>query len=284
MSPRTVKLVSASLAALAAAAAPALPGGAVPAAPPSAKVTFAEASRPAEGIPPVTAIGIKSDEGRDAGPAHVLVLVDTSASQAGEYRRQGLDAVAGLLEKARPDDRFAIAAVDVTCTPLLKEFKAARDPATAAAARSLDARTPLGSTDIVAALTAAAEMFGPDDPAGPRAIVYVGDGPGLTGLDPAEFSQAVDALRAKRISVSSLGIGPQINWPCLAAVANATGGMLLVPEAKEAAKESGSRIGAVAVHDVAWPEDVALSSDVAKAGLRMLPSRLPPSKPCSPPA
>jgi len=156
MSPRTVKLVSASLAALAAAAAPALPGGAVPAAPPSAKVTFAEASRPAEGIPPVTAIGIKSDEGRDAGPAHVLVLVDTSASQAGEYRRQGLDAVAGLLEKARPDDRFAIAAVDVTCTPLLKEFKAARDPATAAAARSLDARTPLGSTDIVAALTAAA--------------------------------------------------------------------------------------------------------------------------------
>ena len=276
MPPRPVQVVSASLAALAAVVAPVVLCGAAPAAPPTAKVSFAEASPPAEGVPPVTAIGIKAEGDGKAGPAQVLVLVDTSASQTGEHRRRGLDAVAGLLEKARPDDRFAIAAVDVSCTPLQKEFKTARDPATTQAARALDARTPLGSTDIVEALTAAADLFAADAPAGPRAVIYVGDGPGLSGIDPSEFSQAIDALRAKRIAVSSLGIGPQINWPCLAAIANATGGMLLVPEDKEPAKESGGRIGAVAVHDVAWPEDVALSSDVAEAGLRMLPSRLPP--------
>ena len=176
----------------------------------------------------------------------------------------------------RPEDRFAIAAVDVNCTPLTKEFQPARSPGVTQATRALDARTPLGATDLVGALTAAAEFFtaGPADQ--PRAIVYVGDGPGLTGIDPAEFSQAIDALRSKHVAVSSLGIGPQINWPCLAAVANATGGMLFIPEEKDAAKEAGAKIGAAAVQNVVWPDQVALSSDVPDAALRLLPSRLPP--------
>jgi hypothetical protein len=202
--------------------------------------------------------------------------VDTSASQTGDFRRRALDAVAGLLESARPDDRFAIAAVDVACTPLAKEFQRAGGPGIAQATRALDARTPLGTTDLVGALSAAGDLFGTAAPQGPRAIVYVGDGPGLAGIDPAEFAAAIDGLRAKRIAVSSLGIGPQINWPCLAAVAHATGGMLMVPEEQHPAKDAGKRIGAAAVQAVAWPEDVAVSSDAADAALRLLPARLPP--------
>ena len=250
MPTRALPLLSASLAALAAVAPAAMMGRMSAAAPPSATVTFTEATQPAQGQP-VTAIGMKTAGGDTAGPAQVLVLIDTSASQTGEFRRRALDAVAGLLENARPDDRFAIAAVDVNCTPLAKEFQPSRSPAVTQATRALDARTPLGATDLVGALVAAADFFAAAPADTPRAIVYVGDGPGLTGIDPAEFSQAIDALRAKRIAVSSLGIGPQINWPCLAAVANATGGMLLVPEEKDAAKEAGARIGAAAVHDVA---------------------------------
>jgi tetratricopeptide (TPR) repeat protein len=275
MHTRALPLLSASLAALATIAPAALMGRISAAAAPSATVTFTEATQPTQGQP-VTAIGMKTAGGDAAGPAQVLVLVDTSASQTGEFRRRALDAVAGLLEAARPDDRFAIAAVDVNCTPLAKDFQPARSPAVTQATRALDARTPLGATDLVGALAAAADFFAATPADGPRAIVYVGDGPGLTGIDPAEFSQAIDALRTKRIAVSSLGIGPQINWPCLAAVANATGGMLLVPEEKDAAKEAGARIGAAAVHDVAWPDEVALSSDVADAALRLLPGRLPP--------
>ena len=28
-----------------------------------------------------------------------------------------------------------------------------------------------------------------------------------------------DGLRTRRVAVSSIGVGPQINWPCLAALA-----------------------------------------------------------------
>jgi len=281
MSPRNAQLVSASFAAAAAIAWQAMLCGSAFAAPPSAAVTFTEAAPAAGTTAAVTAIGLRGSEAGAAAPADIVVLVDTSASQTGEFRRRALDAVAGLLEKSRPDDRFSIAAVDVSLTPLSKEFKPSRDAATTEASRALDARTPLGSTDLVAALEAAADLF-TGRPDAPRCIIYVGDGPGLTGPDPAEFSRAIDGLRSKRISVSSLGIGPQVNWPCLAAVANATGGMLLIPEEqaagteKAAAKEAGARIGAAAVQPVAWPEDVALSSDVADARLRLLPGRMPP--------
>jgi hypothetical protein len=274
MPPRTVKQLSAPFAAIAIVAATPLWHIAA-AAPPSATVTFTEATQPGQAAP-VTAIGLKTSGDDSAGPAQVLVLVDTSASQTGDFRRGALDAIAGLLESARPEDRFAIATVDVNFTPLAKDFQPARSPGVTQATRALDARTPLGATDLVAALTAAADFFGDTAANRPRAIVYVGDGPGLTGIDPAEFTQAIDALRAKRIAVSSLGIGPQINWPCLAAVANGTGGMLIIPQEKDAAKEAGAKIGAAAVKAVAWPDEVAVSSDVADAALRLLPGRLPP--------
>ena len=56
------------------------------------------------------------DLGIDWGDVDLVVLVDTSASQTGDHRGRALEAVRGLLEKARPSDRFRIAAVDVTCS------------------------------------------------------------------------------------------------------------------------------------------------------------------------
>ena len=106
--------------------------------------------------------------------------------------------------------------------------------------------------------------------------VYIGDGPSLGGVEQGEFRDLLGKLRDKRISFSSIGVGPQVNWPCLAAVAHATGGMLLVPDDAVSPRDAGSRLGALAVEPVWWPEDVMLSNSLPDSRVRMLPGQLPP--------
>ncbi|MFM7136592.1 MAG: hypothetical protein ACKO1M_05930, partial [Planctomycetota bacterium] len=239
----------------------------------AAVVSFAEAAPAAAGESQVTALGVRATTPAANGPSQIIVLVDTSASQTGRHRQRSLDGLAGLLEKARPDDQFAVAAVDVATTPLTTGFHKAGDDALAAAARGLDARTPLGSTDLVAALEDAVARF---EGTGPKSIVYIGDGPGLNGIEPEEFSRLADLLRTNRVSVSSLGIGPNVNWQSLAALANQSGGMLMIPTDADDAKAAGGRLGGLAVQLVTWPRDVELSSQAAGTALRMLPARMPP--------
>ncbi len=238
-----------------------------------AVVSFAEAAPAADGAPQVTAVGLRAAASAANGSTQVVVLVDTSASQTGQHRQRSLDGLAGLLEKARPTDRVAVSAVDVGSTPLTEGFFAPGDPALAAAARGLSGRTPLGSTDLVAVLEDAVARF---EGEGPRSIVYIGDGPGLNGIDPDDFVRLISLLRSNRVSVSSLGIGPTVNWQCLAALAGNTGGMLMIQTAEDDAKQAGGRIGALAVQPISWPRDVVLSSQSANAALRMLPAELPP--------
>ena len=238
-------------------------------------VSFAESFAGSDFAPPVVAIGLRAAAPREpAGAVDVVVLVDTSASQIGTQRERTSEALGGILEKARSSDRFWIAAVDVDCAPLSEGFAAAGSPATRDAVNSLEERTPLGSTDIIAVLDAAADLF--TGPAAGRAIVYIGDGPGLNGIDAADFFALQEKLRTKRIAVSSVGIGEQVNWPCLAALANATGGMLLVPDEAAAARDAGARLGALAIAPVLWPEDVVLSAKTPASNYRGLPGRLPP--------
>ena len=236
-------------------------------------VSFTEAAPAGDGEPQVTAIGVRATQPAANGPTQIIVLVDTSASQTGRHRERSLAGLAGLLEKARPEDRIAVAAVDVTTTPLTSGFHAPGDPALAAAARGLDARTPLGSTDLVGVLEEAVSRF---TGSGPKSIVYIGDGPGLNGIDPDEFTGLVDLLRSNRVSVSSLGIGPSVNWQSLAVLAANSGGMLMIPTDADDAKAAGGRLGGLAVQQVAWPRSVALSSQATDAPVRMLPAVMPP--------
>ncbi|NDC54813.1 MAG: VWA domain-containing protein, partial [Planctomycetia bacterium] len=238
-------------------------------------ITFTESFGGSEFAPPVQAVGLRAKAAVEpAAAVDVVVLVDTSASQTGAHRARASEAVQGLVEKARPGDRFRIAAVDVDCTPLDDGFGPAAGAAIRAALEALSERTPLGATDIVTGLDAAAELFAA--PAAGRAIVYVGDGPGLNGIDAAEFRAVQEKLRSRRIAVSSVGVGPHVNWPCLAALASATGGMLLVPDEASPARDAGARIGGLAIAAVLWPEDVVLSGKTPVANYRGLPGRLPP--------
>ena len=237
-------------------------------------VTFVETFQRDEGSLPVSAVGLRPAARPDAAATDVVIVMDTSASQTGEHRAEATRALNALLETAREEDRFLLAAGDVGCVSLSSGFSGGRATSTRAGVSAFQARTPLGSTDIVAVIEGAAALF--EASPAPRAIVYVGDGPAVAGMDTAEFKGALATLKNKRVSFSAIGVGPTVNWPCLAAIANATGGMLVVPDATISSSDAGARMATSAVEAVAWPEDVVVSADVPDARLRLLPGSLPP--------
>jgi len=237
-----------------------------------ARVTFAESLAATADQPAVTAVGLRAPEQAPAGPTEVLLLIDTSATQTGIHRQQTLDAVAAILAAARPEDRFALAAVDVALVPLSEGFHPAVGEPLRGAVRGLEDRTPLGSIDLIGALEEAATGFAGD---ARRSIVYIGNGPGLGGVDPEDFARVVDRLRGQRIPVSGLGIGPGVNWQCLAALATNSGGMLAIAGGDGDVNRQATELGKQAVEQVVWPIDMALATDTETA-VRMLPSRLPP--------
>src|SRR5690606_36134907 len=126
-------------------------------------------------------------------------------------------ALRGILEGLLPDDRVQVYAVDVNTTPQHEAFAPAQSASVQGAISKLQARTPLGSTDLVRALMTAADAF-PDDPTRARHVIYLGDGQSRAKIvGQAEMEMLVTKLRDKQVSVSSLAIGPQRNALLLAA-------------------------------------------------------------------
>ena len=208
----------------------------------------------------VSAVGLRAHapEAR-AIPSDILVLVDTSASQAGSFHALSLDIVRELLALTAADDRICLAAIDVNCAPLSAGFAAASAPQTAEALLALEKRTPLGSTDLVRGLNAAAELF---DESGDRArrIVYIGDGPGLTGTAPYPFQAMLVGLRSRHIGFHAVAAGPMVNWPCLAAIANATGGMVRVPADDGSATDTAQSVARMIAEPIFWADESYVSA------------------------
>jgi hypothetical protein len=176
-----------------------------------------------------------ADAAKDA-PSDVVILFDTSASQAGAYRETALAAVDACIAKLRPQDRVQIIAADLEARPITKQFLAANGPELRAALEALRNETPLGSTDMEQALRVAASSF--EKGSASRAILYIGDGLSTANLLGTEsFRDLVKSLTSAKASVSSYAIGPKRDAQLLAALANQTGGNLYVDEPMEWADE-----------------------------------------------
>jgi hypothetical protein len=209
-----------------------------------------------------------SAKGRD-----VVVLFDTSASQTATYRDDALVALGTLLERLQANDRVRLVAVDLTAVNLQTAFSPADGEAIAAAMEKLEARVPLGSTDMLGALRAAEAAFDTQS-VNEKTVVYIGDGVSRARvLGSAAFGQAVNGLVGKRISVSSYAVGPEVNVPLLAAIANQTGGIVVSdPNGTNSAQQVGLRLAGAVRSTVAWPTAVDLPAPLESA----LPANLPP--------
>ena len=242
-----------------------------------ATVTVTRATHQNKTIPAVTAVGLQATgTSGETAATRFCILVDTSASQNGVLQKQSLEVVRGFLGNTRPNDRVLIAAADTTFAPMMTDFETVQSSAVVDAQNTLADRTPLGNTNLLEVLRSALESLGAES--GPAAILYIGDGPGLTGILPEDFALTVAALRDSRVSFSAATIGKKVNWPCLAALAAETGGNVVQPNATLTASQAGESLAPRMVMPILWPDDqtLSLTSSSKDATVTMLPFRMPP--------
>src|SRR6056297_318400 len=206
-------------------------------------------------------------------PANIVVVIDTSASQVGAYREATLSAVRSLVKQLRAEDAVKLYAVDVNAAPLSEAFGQSNEPTTQAALAKLQRRLPLGNTNLASALHAArVDLVGKQST---RSIIYIGDGSSLGEIRSEDrFAMLVDALRADKISVHNIAIGPTTNVELLATLSNQTGGLTFVPGEDNLA-QSGA-LGRQAA-DAASTAPMWLDNLQLPAGLQTVQAdRLPP--------
>ncbi len=205
------------------------------------------------------------------GMDHV-VLVDTSASQVGEYRRQTLAVVQTLLDSLPAEDRVSLFAVDVTPVPLTEGWTSPAE-ARQAALPQLQRRVPAGATNLLTVLRQSlAELSG--DRRG--SIIYLGDGMSSAHLLAGEeLRQLVNDLRSRQTPLHALAIGPNRDVRLLGILAEQTGGAVLLDDWRDDQRRPTAAIGtelARAARQPVW-YPVAMQSEAELLPRTPLPLR-----------
>ncbi len=166
-------------------------------------------------------------------PHDHVVIVDTSASQGGEFRLRSLAIAAEVCRLLPAGDRVHLFASDVATEELTADFVAVGSHELQAALDRLEDRVPLGSSNVELALRTALREFHGNRA---RSVLYIGDGFSTAQLiqTPA-MHKLVTELRAAFVPVSSLAIGPRIDLLLLGSLAQHTGGVVVVDESNSVA-------------------------------------------------
>jgi len=220
------------------------------------------------------ALSLSPTEKLAPAPAHdVLIMFDTSASQTGLYRDDAIGSLNKLLNNLGEKDRVKLLAVDLNAIPLTAGFVAPNSPQMKAALEKLNHRIPLGSTDMARTIQAASSSF-QGKPTVPRAAIYIGDGVSKANwLSSDEFAQLVKELVDQQVAFSSYAIGPQRDMHLLAALANHTGGMLLIDSDQTgAADRAGVNLSQIVQGVVYWPTSAKLPAAMTE----VFPKTIPP--------
>ena len=218
-------------------------------------------------------IGPESQDKQRA--SDILVFVDTSASQTGAYKKDSIAMLRGFVRNLSGDDRIRIFAVDLEAVALLRDFANPLDQKVQIAIENLNNRVALGSTDMESMIETAIEGFD-DDNTRNRNVIYIGDGISRAGiLHTDSFTKAVKQLAEKQISVSSFAIGPERNIALLAALANNSGGNIVVDTDAAASVNNGATTLAETVHgSVFWPQTAKLPEHLVE----IYPGKCPPMR------
>ncbi|HIF31489.1 MAG TPA: VWA domain-containing protein, partial [Planctomycetaceae bacterium] len=210
-------------------------------------------------------VSTKPSEGRD-----VIVLVDTSASQVGEFRHDSLQALQTMLVNLDPKDRIQLLAVDIRATEMHAGLHAAKSMEVAAGLKKLQGRVPLGSTDLISGLGNALDRLNGDRPG---VVLYIGDGiSNASQMESRQFKELVERFVAKQVSITSFAIGPQRNALSLAVLANHTGGRVFSDSIEANADHFGVLLAKSVQSSVYWPTDVTYPKHIRVT----YPSKLPP--------
>ena len=164
-----------------------------------------------------------------------MVIVDTSASQTGEFRARSTSLANAFCSAIPAGDRVMLVAADLGAEILTTGFVAPNSLDVAQSFEKLNERIPLGSSNLEVSLRSALANF--NDPKRGRSVLYLGDGFSTAQLiqTPSMLGLVKD-LRAAKIPVSSYAIGPRTDLMLLGTLAQHTGGVLTIDEPAVVAK------------------------------------------------
>lgn len=217
-------------------------------------------------------VDVQGDE--DQTPSDVVVYVDTSASQTGEFKQASVDAVQSLMNQLNADDRVQILAVDLEPVAMTNGWVSPGTDEVQSAIDKLGQRVPLGSTNLNAMLGHALESSDTDAQRN-RNVIYIGDGISRAGvINDKKFNSLVRKLVRNQISVSGYAVGAQRDVATMACLANHTGGNIYVAADQEAdpASKFASFFGKAVHHSVFWPKSASLPGTI----LEVYPNVCPP--------
>jgi tetratricopeptide (TPR) repeat protein len=213
-----------------------------------------------------------------ARPRDYLVLVSTTAAQAGVHWIAAQQLAAALLEQAGPQDRVSLWTAgppeERFTTSLTRGFIDPRnDKQVQAALKALAAHYPAGTADFGAALARAVASFEANAKR-QLVIIYLGDGQShLQPLSDASRAALARKMADQRIAFFPVPLGRQLDPANLHGLATGTGGKVVrVQVRQEKAAEAAARLIAAVAQPIFYPAKVQLPAAMELA----LPTRLPP--------
>ncbi|QEL13697.1 vWA domain-containing protein [Limnoglobus roseus] len=213
----------------------------------------------------------------------ILVMVDTSASQAGSPLKRARQIIDAITKAAGANDRIDVWTVnldDAKATRSLTEgFKAAKsDVVVGAAAQLSETEFAAGATDLKAGLEKAAKAFD-SNPARQQVILFLGDGESAASTETISEAARVELggkLDQANIAFYAVPLGLKINSQNLHGLATLTGGAV-IRLTEDTSGERGqadfsAKVFASFAVPVLKPTKVEYGAEVAES----YPTRLPP--------
>ncbi|MFN8705090.1 MAG: VWA domain-containing protein, partial [Planctomyces sp.] len=153
-----------------------------------------------------------------------VILIDTSASQTGWYREVGRKMLQEIVASLPENHRVRIYAADSSVTSLNSDFVSPTSASVREAIQALSSRTPLGATDLSAALRTVRNS---DNDGTPLSVLYIGDGLSSAKLLSQESVQSlVSEYQTSRTAFHAALLGPILGTELTASLANHTGGTM----------------------------------------------------------
>jgi Ca-activated chloride channel family protein len=187
------------------------------------------------GSPAELAIRIRVSAGRlpsaNRPPLDLVLLLDTSGSMEGNSITALRAAAHDLIQRMSPRDHLAVVTFDSQAQVVIPSTQLTAD-ARIAALEKIDHLQARGTTDMSDGMALALQQVSAGRTGGSiDRIVMLGDG---VPNDPAPMPGLIDQARAARISVTTLGLGVDIDEGLLGQIALETGGVYRAIDKPEA--------------------------------------------------
>lgn len=216
-------------------------------------------------------------------PRDVLVMVDTSASQAGIPLARARAVLAAVAKAAGPDDRIDVWTANINDPSATRSLTRGFQPAGGDAVREAsgklaDAEYGSGAVDLKAAVDRAAGQF--ENRAGrQQVLLYLGDGESAASPTPLNEAARVELghkLADREVGFFAVPIGAKLNPHNLHGFASLTGGAVVRVmddlTAVRGKEEAGAKLIAAFDTPVLRVDRTAFGPEVAE----VYPTKLPP--------